>query len=206
MVKEVIAKYPPQYKQAAMGPVLDIAQRQCGGWLPLSAMNKVATVLDVNPMKVYEYASFYTMFNRTPVGKHFVQVCGTVPCHLVGAHDIMTALKKRLGVKAGATTPDGLFTLLEVECLGACSNAPMMQINDDYYEDLTVERAVAIIDELAAGKVPKTGPQFERRVACPNGGKTTLLEAPLGPYAPHLEKLDKAASASAAPQPAAAKS
>lgn len=202
---EILAKYPPQYKNSATAPLLDIAQRQCGGWLPLAAMHKVATVVEVAPMDVYEVASFYTMFNLAPIGKHFVQVCGTTPCHAMRAPEIMEALKKRLGVENGGTSADGKFTLLEVECLGACVNAPMMQIDDDYFEDLTPESAIKVIDELAAGRVPKFGPQNGlRKYAEPYGGKTTLKEPTTGPYAPRLEALDAAAKANAAPNAAAA--
>lgn len=195
---EVLNKYPPQYKNSATAPLLDIAQRQCGGWLPLAAMNKVATVVEVAPMDVYEVASFYTMFNLAPIGKHFVQLCGTTPCHAMRAPEIMEALKKRLGVENGGTTADGKFTLLEVECLGACVNAPMMQIDDDFYEDLTPESAIKVIDELAAGRKPAFGPQNgKRKYAEPYGGKTSLKETPTGPHAPYLEKLDADAAAAA---------
>lgn len=157
-------------------------------------MHKVATILEVAPMDVYEVATFYTMFNLAPIGKHFVQVCGTTPCHAMRAPEIMACLKSKLNVDNGGTTADGKFTLLEVECLGACVNAPMMQIDDDYYEDLTPESAAHIIDELAAGRKPTHGPQGGRRkYAEPYGGKTTLKEPPTGPYAPYLEQLDAAA-------------
>jgi NADH dehydrogenase (ubiquinone) flavoprotein 2 len=162
----------------------------------MAAMNKVANICEVAPMDVYEVATFYTMFNLAPIGKHFVQVCGTTPCHAMRAPEIMETLKKRLGVDNGGTTDDKMFTLLEVECLGACVNAPMMQINDDFYEDLTPESTVKIIDELAAGRKPAFGPQGGRRkYAEPYGGKTTLKETPMGPYAPYLDKLDADAAA-----------
>lgn len=192
LIKQIVEKYPPNYQQSALAPVLDIAQRQCGGWLPLAAMNKVAKILNVPPMQVYEVATFYSMFNRTPIGKNFLQVCGTTPCHVLGALDLKAALQKRLGIKFGETTPDKKFTLLEVECLGACVNGPTMRIGDDYYEDLTVDSVLKLVDELEAGKTPKPGPQTgKRRVAEPCGKKTSLLEPPMGPYAPHLDKVDK---------------
>eukprot|EP01125_Pyxidicula_operculata_P013088 TRINITY_DN4332_c0_g1_i1.p1 TRINITY_DN4332_c0_g1~~TRINITY_DN4332_c0_g1_i1.p1 ORF type:complete len:213 (+),score=40.88 TRINITY_DN4332_c0_g1_i1:67-705(+) len=153
--KHIMAKYPSHYKRAAIMPLLDLAQRQAGGWLPLAAMNKVATVCGVAPMAVYEVASFYTMYNRTPVGKYFVQVCGTTPCQLRGSEALMEAIEKHLHVHSGETTSDKMFTLLEVECLGACVHAPMIQINDDYYEDLTPEDGVQILKDLAEGKEPK---------------------------------------------------
>jgi NADH dehydrogenase (ubiquinone) flavoprotein 2 len=188
IAKSIIAKYPSNYKRAATIPLLDIAQRQCGGWLPISAMNKVAQVLDIAPMQVYETATFYTMFNREPIGKYFVQVCGTTPCQLRGSDKIIETCKKHLKIEKGETTPDGKFTLLEVECLGACVNAPMVQINDDYYEDLDDKSMVNILDKLSKGEEVKVGPQNGRKVAEPLGRKTTLLEPPTGPYAPHLDK------------------
>uniref|UniRef100_A0A6B2LGW0 NADH-quinone oxidoreductase subunit NuoE n=1 Tax=Arcella intermedia TaxID=1963864 RepID=A0A6B2LGW0_9EUKA len=186
--KKILAKYPEGYKKSAVMPLLDLAQRQCGGWLPLAAMNKVAKILQHPPISVYEVATFYTMYNRTPVGKYFVQVCGTTPCELRGASKILKACEKKLGIHKGETDANELFTLVEVECLGACVHAPMMQIGDDYYEDLTEESAVAVLDALAKGQTPKPGSQIGRRVAEPVGQRTTLLEEPMGPYAPNLEQ------------------
>lgn len=125
-IEKTVAKYPPQYKKAAVMPVLDIAQRQNGGWVSLAAMNEVARTLDMPPMRVYEVASFYTMYNREPVGKYFVQLCTTTPCVLggCGSDKILEAIEKHLGIKAGTSTKDNQFTFIEVECLGACSNAP----------------------------------------------------------------------------------
>ena len=133
--KALIKQYPPQYKKAAVIPLLHLAQKQNDNWLSISAMNHVAEVLEMPPMRVYEVATFYTMFNRTPVGKYFVQVCTTTPCMLggCGSTAVLEAIEKHLGIKAGHTTPDKLFTVIEVECLGACANAPMVQINDEYY-------------------------------------------------------------------------
>lgn len=129
-----MAKYPSQYRKAAMIPLLHLAQEQCANWLPLSAMKHVASVLEVPPMRVFEVATFYTMFNRQPVGKYFVQLCTTTPCELCGSAEVLTALKEEIGVKeVGQTSNDGLFTLVEVECAGACVNAPVVAINDDYY-------------------------------------------------------------------------
>mmetsp|Transcript_31946 Transcript_31946/g.80114 ORF Transcript_31946/g.80114 Transcript_31946/m.80114 type:complete len:245 (+) Transcript_31946:49-783(+) len=179
-VKKIMAKYPPHYKKACVIPLLHLAQKQ-QGWLPLAAMNKVATILQVPKVDVYETATFYTMFNREPVGKYFVQVCGTTPCQLCGANEVIAALQSHLKISMGETTPDKKFTLVEVECLGACVNAPMMQINDDYYEDLTPEIAVGIMESLAKDVVPPYGPQQGRKVSMPRGGKTTLLEPPPGP-------------------------
>lgn len=133
IVRQVLNKYPKNYKQSGIIPLLDLAQRQCGNFLPVSAMNKVAEVCGVPAVRVYEVASFYTMFNRERVGKYFIQLCGTTPCMVNGSEEIKATICKHLGIEDGETTADGLFTLKEVECLGACVNAPMIQINDDFY-------------------------------------------------------------------------
>ena len=177
--KEIIARYPPGRQMSASIPLLDLAQRQVGdetktqGWLPIPVMEFVGRELDMPYVRVLEVATFYTMFNMHPVGRFHVQVCGTTPCMLRGSDDVFEACFKR-GLKKGKTTKDGLFTLTEVECLGACANAPMVQINDDNYEDLTEESMTAILDALAAGKSPKAGPQVDRQTSCPVGGPTTL--------------------------------
>jgi len=177
--KEIIARYPPGRQQSAVIPLLDLAQRQVGaetktqGWLPIPVQEYVARALDLAPVRVLEVPTFYTMFNLAPVGRFHVQVCGTTPCMLRGSDDVLAACKSR-GLKKGHTTDDGLFTLTEVECLGACANAPMVQINDDNYEDLTEASMGAILDALAAGKSPKPGPQIDRQTSCPEGGPTTL--------------------------------
>jgi len=166
---------------------LHLAQKQ-EGWLPLSAMNKVAKILELSPMAVYEVATFYTMFHRKKQGKYLLEVCTTTPCEICGSGKIVDAIQKHLGIKIGETTKDGLFTLHEVECLGACVNAPMMNIDEDYYEDLTPETTIKILEALKKGEKPKPGPQTSlRKVAEPPGGKTTLLEHPLGPFAPRLD-------------------
>ncbi|RXG67498.1 NADH dehydrogenase [ubiquinone] flavoprotein 2, mitochondrial [Armadillidium vulgare] len=177
----VMSIYPFGHKKAAVIPLLDLAQRQNGGWLPLSAMHKVAELLDMPRMRVYEVATFYTMFIRNPVGKYHVQVCTTTPCWLCGSDDIMKTIKEKLQIEVGETTKDNMFTLSEVECLGACVNAPMIQVNDNYYEDLTVEDTKEILDSLAAGKVPKAGPRNGRFASEPLGGLTSLTEPPYGP-------------------------
>ena len=133
VVNVILSKYPANYAQSAIIPLLDLAQRQCGNFLPVAAMDKVAAVCGVPPVRVYEVASFYTMFNRERVGKYFIQLCGTTPCMVNGAVQIKDAICAHLGIQDGETTKDGLFTLKEVECLGACANAPMVQINDDFY-------------------------------------------------------------------------
>ncbi|EMP33421.1 NADH dehydrogenase [ubiquinone] flavoprotein 2 [Chelonia mydas] len=134
-IEAIVNHYPEGHRSAAVMPVLDLAQRQ-NGWLPISAMNKVAEVLQMPPMRVYEVATFYTMYNRKPVGKYHIQICTTTPCMLRDSDGILEAIQKKLGIQVGETTPDKLFTLVEVECLGACVNAPMVQINDNYYPSI----------------------------------------------------------------------
>uniref|UniRef100_A0AAY4BX37 NADH dehydrogenase [ubiquinone] flavoprotein 2, mitochondrial n=1 Tax=Denticeps clupeoides TaxID=299321 RepID=A0AAY4BX37_9TELE len=142
---------------------------------------KVAEVLEIPPMRVYEVATFYTMFMRKPVGKYHIQICTTTPCMLCDSDSILEAIQKKLGIKVGESTPDKLFTLSEVECLGACVNAPMVQINDNYYEDLLPADIEQIIDELKAGKVPPPGPRNGRFSCEPKGELTSLTEPPPGP-------------------------
>jgi NADH-quinone oxidoreductase subunit E len=179
--KVIIGRYPPGRQQSAIIPLLDLAQRQVGaetqtqGWLPIPVIEYVAAYLGMSYIRAYEVATFYTMFNLRPVGRFHVQVCGTTPCMLRGSDDVFAACKAK-GLRKGATTADGLFTLAEVECLGACANAPMVQINDDNYEDLTFESTTAILDALARGETPKPGPQIERQTSAPEGGPTTLTE------------------------------
>jgi NADH-quinone oxidoreductase subunit E len=162
--------------------LLDLAQRQVGaetytqGWLPIPVIEFVARELDMPVIRVLEVATFYFMYNLVPVGRFHVQVCGTTPCMLRGSDDLLAACKKR-GMHKGHTTDDGLWTLTEVECMGNCSSAPMVQINDDNYEDLTAERLDAVLDALAAGGTPKTGTQEPgRHTVEPLGGPTTLKE------------------------------
>lgn len=162
-VREIIARYPEGCQQSAIMPLLDLAQRQNQNWIPRAAMDEIARVVGVPPMKVYEVATFYSMYNLAPVGKHLVQVCTTTPCWLRGSADIMKACEKTTGCHHGDTSADGQFTLVEVECLGACVNAPMVQINDDYYEDLTPERMVEILEALRQGKDVPIGSQTGRQ-------------------------------------------
>ena len=179
-IEAIVSNYPEAHKAAAVIPVLDLAQRQ-HGWLPISAMNKTAELVGMARMRVYEVATFYTMFNRSPVGKYHLQVCTTTPCMLCDSTVIVETIRKKLGIEVGETTKDGIFSLVEVECLGACVNAPMVQINDDYYEDLTPKDVEFILDELAADRRPKPGPYSSRHAAEPITGLTTLTEPPKGP-------------------------
>lgn len=163
-----------------MIPLLDLAQRQ-HGWLPISAMHKVAEVLELPNMRVYEVATFYTMFLRQPTGTYHIQVCTTTPCWLRGSDEILDACKRKLGIGPGQTTKDMKFSISEVECLGACVNAPMLAVNDDYYEDLTAKDTEEILDDLAKGKQPRAGPRNGRFASEPAGGLTSLTAEPTGP-------------------------
>jgi NADH-quinone oxidoreductase subunit E len=177
--KTLVERYPPGRQQSAIIPLLDLAQRQIGaetgtqGWLPIPVIEFVAAELSMPYIRAYEVATFYTMFNLAPVGRFHVQVCGTTPCMLRGSDDVLAACYAK-GMKKGHTTADGLFTLTEVECLGACANAPMVQINDDNYEDLSFDSMTAVLDALARGEAPKPGPQVERQTSCAEDGPTAL--------------------------------
>jgi NADH-quinone oxidoreductase E subunit len=151
-IQEILKRYPEGRQASAILPLFELAQRQCGGWLPGSAIEKITEMLGVSLMRGYEIATFYTLFNLTPVGKYHLQVCGTTPCMLRGSHHLKQVCEKRLGIKCGETTQDGLFTLNEVECLGACVNAPVVQVNDDYVEDLTEEGVLKLLQDLAEGR------------------------------------------------------
>jgi NADH dehydrogenase (ubiquinone) flavoprotein 2 len=192
LVSTILSKYPDSYKRSAIIPLLDLAQRQCNNFLPLAAMNKVARIVDVPPGDVYEVATFYTMFNRERVGRWFIQLCGTTPCMVCGSEDIKAAIENHLGIRCGQTTPDGAFTLVEVECLGACSNAPMVQINDDFYECLTPDSVVDVLKACAAGKplpMTKWGSRpMNGQLSCEGPqGKTTLVDGPTrAPYCREL--------------------
>ncbi len=177
-----IARYPQGRQRSAVMPLLDLAQRQVGeethtqGWLPLPVIEYIARYLDMPVIRVLEVATFYFMYNMRPVGKFHVQVCGTTPCMLRGSDALFETCKAR-GMKKGHVSADGLWTLTEVECMGNCSSAPMVQINDDNYEDLTPERLDTVLDALAAGQTPKPGTQEPgRHTVEPVGGPTTLRE------------------------------
>lgn len=175
LARKHIAKYPPGRQQSAVIPLLDLAQRQHDGWLPQAAVRCVAELLDMPYIRAWEVATFYTMFNLAPVGRHLVQVCTTTPCWLRGSDAVVSACEKRLGIGLGETSADGAFTLKEVECLGACVNAPMLQIGDSYYEDLTPENVVALLDAVAAGNPPPAGSLTGRHTSAPAGARTSLV-------------------------------
>ncbi len=173
--KKQIARYPEDRQASAVISLLWRAQEQAGGWIPQKAIEHVAEILTMPFIRVLEVATFYTMFNLEPVGRHFVQLCGTTPCMLRGANDLKKVCHEKIGDERHITA-DGKFSWIEVECLGACVNAPMVQINFDTYEDLTPERFGQILDELAAGKPVPTGPQIDRQFSAPVGGPTTLTD------------------------------
>ena len=178
--KAHIAKYPPGRQASAVLPLLDLAQRQHDNWLPRAAMDVVADMLGMARIRVYEVATFYSMLNLKPVGKHYFQICTTTPCWLRGSDAVVEACRKKLGIGIGETTPDGQFTLIEVECLGACVNAPIIQVNDDFYEDLDAASTAALIDALRSGKAPKPGSVTGRQTSAPAGGPLTLNDLTFG--------------------------
>ncbi len=180
-----IAKYPLGRQASAVLALLDLAQRQ-EGWVSRAAMDRVAEMLGMAPIRVYEVATFYTMFNLRPVGRYLLQACTTTPCWLRGSDEVVRACERKLGIGVGGTTPDGLFTLIEVECLGACVNAPVLQVNDDYYEDLDGAATEALIDALEQG-TPPPGSVIGRRGSEPLGGRTTLRDAAGGDKAGNQE-------------------
>ncbi len=189
VAQAIIAKYPAGRQQSAVMPLLDLAQRQ-EGWLPQAAIEAIGAMLEMAPIRVQEVATFYTMYNLHPMGAHHVQVCTNICCLLRGSDGVAESVKRGLGIDFGETTADGKFTLTEVECLGACVNAPMMQINDDYYEDLTPDSAAQVLEALKAGGTPQPGPQSGRQFSAPEGGPTTLTGLSFAPLAPvEVEKV-----------------
>jgi NADH-quinone oxidoreductase subunit E len=173
--KEQLTKYPEGRQQSAIIPLLWRAQEQAGGWLPEAAIRYVSEFLGMAHIRGLEVATFYTMFNLQPVGKFHVQFCGTTPCRLRGADALEKVCRSRFGEQMEVTA-DGKFSWVEVECLGACVNAPMVQINYDYYEDLDADSFNKVLDGLAAGKKVKPGPQIDRELSAPVGGPTTLTD------------------------------
>jgi len=179
-VERIKGRYPRGREQSAIMPLLWLAQYQMReqtgiGWLPLPVIEYVAAEVGVSRIRALEVVTFYTMFNRAPVGRYHVQVCGTTPCMLRGSDDILRACADK-GLKKGEVTEDGLFSLIEVECIGCCANAPVVQVNDDNFEDLTYESMTAVLEDLIAGRTPAPGSQIGRQASCPEGGPTTLKE------------------------------
>ena len=173
-VKAIMAKYPDGRQASAVLPLLDLAQRQHDNWLPQAAIEHVAEILEMPRIRVLEVATFYTMFNLAPVGKYLLQLCGTTPCWLRGADDLKAAIREECGIGVGETSSDGLFTLMEVECLGACVNAPMIQVNDDFYEDLDKASTIKLLKSLKNGDEVAPGSAVGRHSSEPEGGRTTL--------------------------------
>ena len=171
--KAEMNKYPEGRADSAVVPLLWRAQQQSGGWTPEAAIRYVADLIGMAHIRALEIATFYTMFNLEPVGRHYVQLCGTTPCMLRGSEGLRQVCLQKIGPEHRVTA-DGNFSWVEVECLGACVNAPMVQINADFYEDLSPESLSRILDDLAAGKAPRPGPQVERQLSAPVGGPTTL--------------------------------
>ena len=183
-VEEILKRYPADRKASAVLPLLTLAQAQNEhNWLPQPALDHIADLLEMPVIRVYEAASFYDMFNTKPVGRTQIRVCTTTPCWLCGSDDVVRACRDVLGIGVGETTADGRFFLREFECLGACANAPMMWIDDHYYEDLDYDKARGLIEALARGEAIRPGSQSGRRASMPAGGKTTLFENPERPPA-----------------------
>jgi NADH-quinone oxidoreductase subunit E len=183
-IERIVGRYPSGKQASAVIPLLYIAQKQMGrqtgsAWVPRVAMDAVAARLGMPPIRVYEVATFYFMFNTRPIGRFYLQICGTTPCMLRGSDDVLRACKDAGHLKGyGDTSPDGLFTLTEVECLGACVNAPVLQVDDDYYEDLDYERTVELIEALKHGERPPAGSTIGRYTSAPEGGPLTLTDVP----------------------------
>ena len=175
-IKDIINKYPNGKKQSAVMPLLYMAQEQNDNWIPLSAMKYIGKLLDMPYVKVYEVATFYTMYNLSPVGKNFIQVCTTTPCMIRGAYKIVEACKEKISKNENELSEDKKSSWMEVECLGACINAPMMQINDDYYEDLDKDKALKILDQIISGKKPTPGSYKGRLNSEPENNRKTLLD------------------------------
>jgi NADH-quinone oxidoreductase subunit E len=174
--KEIVSKYPEGKQQSAVMALLYIVQKQNDNWIPLAAMKYIGKFLDMPYINVYEVATFYSMYNLSPVGKHFIQVCTTTPCMIRGAYKLVEACKEKISENEGELSVDKSCSWMEVECLGACVNAPMMQINDDYYEDLDKEKTLKILDVILDGKTPKPGSYRGRINNEPENNRKTLLD------------------------------
>ena len=175
-VKKIINKYPNGKQQSAVMPLLYLAQKQNNNWIPLSAIKYIGKLLEMPYIKVYEVATFYTMYNLTPVGNHFIQVCTTTPCMIRGAYKLVEACKEKISPNENELSKDKSCSWMEVECLGACVNAPMIQINNDYYEDLDKEKTLKIIDQILKGETPKPGSYTGRLNAEPENNRKTLMD------------------------------
>ena len=173
---EIISKYPKGKQQSAVMALLYIAQKQNDNWIPLAAMKYIGKFLDMPYIKVYEVATFYSMYNLAPVGKYFVQVCTTTPCMIRGAYNLVEACKEKISENESELSTDKNCSWMEVECLGACVNAPMMQINDDYYEDLDKDKALKILDKILNGETPKPGSYRGRTNNEPENNRKTLMD------------------------------
>ena len=173
-IKRIVAKYPKGRQASAVMPLLDLAQRQHDNWIPMKAIELIAKKLDMAEIRVLEVATFYTMFNLKPVGKYFLQACTTTPCWLRGSDNMMRCIKDRYGISSGETSECGRFTLLEVECLGACVNAPILQVNDDFYEDLDYASTGALLDSLEADEPLLVGSVTGRSGSESASGATSL--------------------------------
>lgn len=184
LVDEAVGKYPAGKQASAVMPLIDIAQRQMGrdtgsAWIPRVAMDEIGRILGMPPIRVYEVATFYLMYNTKPIGRFHLQVCGTTPCWLRGSNDVAQACREATGIKGyGETSADAMFTMTEVECLGACVNAPILQVDDDYYEDMDATRTKALIEALRRGERPKPGSTIGRQTSAPEGGPITLTTIP----------------------------
>ena len=175
-IKKIITKYPEGKQQSAVMALLYIAQRQNNNWIPLAAMKSIAKFLKMPYIKVYEVATFYSMYNLTPVGKHFIQICTTTPCMIRGAYKLVEACKEKISKNENELLKDKNCSWVEVECLGACVNAPMMQINDDYYEDLDKQKTLDILDQILRGEKPKSGSYRGRVNNEPENNRKTLMD------------------------------
>ena len=174
--RKVIKKYPDGKQQSAVMPLLYLVQKQNNNWIPLAAIKYIGKLLEMPYIKVYEVATFYTMYNLTPVGHYFIQVCTTTPCMIRGAYKLVEACKEKISPNENELSKDNNCSWMEVECLGACVNAPMIQINDDYYEDLDKEKTLKIIDQILKGETPKPGSYRGRLNTEPENNRKTLME------------------------------
>eukprot|EP00759_Apiculatamorpha_spiralis_P039356 PhF_6_TR38157/c1_g1_i1/m.57005/K03943/NDUFV2; NADH dehydrogenase (ubiquinone) flavoprotein 2 len=198
-IEQIMSKFPRSRRKSGVIPLLHLAQQQQGGWIPITAMYKIAKICEVPPMKVFETVTFYAMFNRKPVGKYHLQFCVTTPCMLCGCDELLHTCEEYLGIKMDGTTKDGIFTLGEMECMGCCVNAPMIVVSDysnpphfryDFYEDLDKKSMIALLEALRAGRPTKVGSQDPtRQWSAPAGGRTSLfLKTPPGPSCRDINK------------------